>query len=64
MAKKESSDEESSDEWFKRLINDPKFWEAVNKKDEENRKNGVYGKHIIKDKKELKKFFEDDEDGK
>jgi hypothetical protein len=59
MAKKESSDE-----WFKRLINDPKFWEEANRIDEENIRNHVYGKHIIKDKKELKKFFEDDEDGK
>lgn len=43
-------------EYYKALLSD-KVWDDVNRIDEENKKNGVYGKVIIKDKSELKSIF-------
>ncbi len=43
--------------WYYRNINSDEFWQAAIKKDEDNRKNHVYGKHIIKDDSELDALF-------
>jgi len=43
-------------EYYKSLLSD-EFWENIAKKDEENEKNGIYGKKIIKDVSELKSIF-------
>jgi hypothetical protein len=43
--------------WYYKTINSDQFWEEVKKKDEENKKNNVYGRHIIKDDSELDELF-------
>jgi hypothetical protein len=43
--------------WFKKLVNDPAFWEWANRKDEENKKNGVYGKIVLKTREELEAWW-------
>ncbi len=43
--------------WYYKTINSDQFWEKVKEKDEENKKNNVYGKHIIKDDSELDALF-------
>ncbi|MEM0073085.1 MAG: DUF4065 domain-containing protein [Thermoplasmatales archaeon] len=43
--------------WYYSKINSDDFWKAVEMKDEENIKNGVYGRHIIKNKEELNSYL-------
>jgi len=43
--------------WYYKTINSSQFWDDVKKKDEENKKNHIYGKHIIKDDSELDSLF-------
>ena len=44
-------------EWYKALISSDGFWKYIERKDQENIKNGVYGKHIITNDKELEDLF-------
>ena len=39
------------------MVNSDDFWKAASRKDEENMKNNVYGKHVIKDSFELNSLF-------
>ncbi|MEM3192808.1 MAG: DUF4065 domain-containing protein [Candidatus Parvarchaeota archaeon] len=43
--------------WYYSKINSDVFWKAAKMKDEENIRNGIYGKHIIKNKEELNSYF-------
>jgi hypothetical protein len=43
--------------WFKQLIESGQFWEEVKRKDEENIRNHVYGRYIIKTDSELDEVF-------
>ncbi len=43
--------------WYYSKINSDEFWEAVARKDERNRKNHIYGKHVIKEDSELNSLF-------
>jgi uncharacterized phage-associated protein len=43
--------------WYYKIINSKEFWEQIEKKDEKNRKNGVYGKHLIDHDCELEDLF-------
>ncbi|MEM3845040.1 MAG: DUF4065 domain-containing protein [Candidatus Parvarchaeota archaeon] len=43
--------------WYYSKINSDDFWKATEMKDEENIKNGIYGKHIIKNKEELNSYL-------
>ncbi len=43
--------------WYYKNINSDEFWESARKKDELNKENNVYGKHIIKNVSELDSLF-------
>lgn len=43
--------------WYCSKVNSDDFWKAADRKDEENMKNNVYGKHIVKDSCELNSLF-------
>ncbi len=44
-------------EWYKALISCDELWKYIEQKDQENIRNGVYGKHIITNDKELEDLF-------
>lgn len=54
---KEKEKEPNDRIWFKQLIESGQFWEEVKSKDEENIRNHVYGRHIIKTDSEPDEVF-------
>jgi uncharacterized phage-associated protein len=43
--------------WYYSKVNSDDFWEAATRKDDHNKKNHVYGKHIVKEDSELNSLF-------
>ncbi len=43
--------------WYYKTINSEEFLKQIEKIDKDNSKNGVYGKHLIKDNSELEHLF-------
>ncbi len=43
--------------WYCSKVNSKEFWETADRKEDENKKNHIYGKHIIKDDSELNTLF-------